>query len=144
MPQYEVRINETVNAPREKVFAFFADHKKFATLFGADCRVIKQSDDPNEPNGLGSVRQVGPGPLSFDETIVGFDAPNSIQYSISRGGPLKNHIGIIDFSSRGANTRVEYVIRFDAKVPFTGKLIAKALTAAWKRSAPKVLARLGH
>jgi uncharacterized protein YndB with AHSA1/START domain len=143
MPQYEVRINETVNAPREKVFAFFADHEKFATLFGAGCRVVKKSSDPDQPNGLGSVRRMGPGPLSFDETIVGFEAPKSIQYSISRGSPLKNHIGIIDFSSRGPNTRVEYVIRFDSRIPFAGKLIAKALTAAWKRSAPKILARLG-
>lgn len=143
MPQYQVRINETVDAPREKVFAFFADHEKFATLLGGSCKRVKDGKDPAEPNGLGSVRRIGPGPLAFEETIVGFDAPSLIQYSITRGSPLKNHLGTIEFSSRGSSTRVEYVIRFDTKLPFTGKLIAKALGLAWKRSAPKILKQLG-
>lgn len=140
MPQHEVRIHETIQAPRDQVFAFFADHEKFATLFGGTCKRIKDGSD--EPNGLGSVRRLGPGPLSFDETIVTFDKPARIEYQVTRGSPIKNHLGSINFMSVGETTQVDYVIHFDAKIPGTGGFIAWLLGWAWKQNAPKRLARI--
>jgi len=140
MPQHEVKIHETVQAPRDQVFAFCADHEKFATLFGGNCKRVK--DGQGEPNGLGSVRRMGPGPLSFDETIVTFDKPSRIEYQVTRGSPIKNHLGSISFMSVGETTQVDYVIRFDARIPGTGAFIAWLLGWAWKKNAPRKLARL--
>lgn len=140
MPKHEVVLQETVKAPRDKVFAFFADHEKFVSLFGGACTRIKEGRD--EPNGLGSVRRLLPGLLSFDETIVKFDKPSVIHYQITRGGPLKNHLGMIEFTDLGSQTRVDYVIRFDGKLPGIGTLVEFLLRKGWKANAPRRLAKL--
>lgn len=142
MPQHEVRIHENIDAPVEQVFAFFADHQNFARLFGGGCTRVK--DGAGDVNGLGSVRRIGPGPLSFDETIVAFEPGKRIDYQITRGSPLKNHLGTLKFQSAGRSTRLDYVIRFDGKFPLIGGLVAKALAAAWRKNAPKQLARLSR
>ncbi len=136
-PQH-LHFTATVNAPREKVFAFFADHEKFVTLFGAKCR--RSRDGEGEVNGLGSVRTAGSGFMAFDETIVRFDKPSRIDYQITRGSPLKNHKGEIRFSEIGPMTQVDYQIQFEGKFPFIAWLVARMLRKAWAAQAGKVLA----
>lgn len=140
MPQHEVKIRETIPAPREQVFEFFADHQKFTTLFGGGCQRIK--DGEQEPNGLGSIRRIGPGPFGFEETIVAFERASRIDYQVTRGSPIKNHLGSIRFSDAGSGTQIDYVIRFDAKIPGTGGFIAWLLGWGWRRNAPAKLARI--
>lgn len=141
MPQQEVHIRETINAPVEKVFGFFADHEKFSHLFGSPCKRIK--DGAGDVNGLGSVRRLGGnGPLSFDETIVLFEPGRRIDYEVTRGSPIKNHRGTIKFTAAGNRTELDYVVRFDPKIPGTGGLIAGLLGRMWKTNAPKILSRL--
>src|SRR3546814_16897299 len=65
MPKHEVRLHEQINAPNERVFDFLSDHHHFVSLFGARCPVVGEGSDPSQPNGVGSVRRVGPGPWSF-------------------------------------------------------------------------------
>lgn len=140
MSQQQIRQHVRIRAPIDRVFAFFADHERFITLMGGRCRRIVDGQD--EPNGLGSVRRIGPGPLSFDETIVTFDKNARIEYAITRGGPIRNHRGTIDFRDDRGATVVDYVIRFEPKIPLTGGLIAKGLKLAWQLNAPKALAKL--
>ncbi|HSW13694.1 MAG TPA: SRPBCC family protein [Solimonas sp.] len=140
MPKHEVRLSARVNAPVEKVFAFFADHEKFTSLFGSRCSRIR--DGQGDPNGLGSVRRLGSGLLSFDETIVAFVPNQQIDYQVTRGSPIKNHLGQIRFHSDGDGTAIDYVIRFDVKIPCTGGLIERMLDSGWNSKAPAVLKRL--
>ena len=140
MPKHKVVIKEVVNAPVAKVFEVFADHQSFAGLLGGSCTRIQEGAD--EPNGLGSVRRILPGPLSFDETIVKFERNKSIHYQITRGGPLNNHIGVIEFTDLGGKTQVDYVIRFDGKFPGIGTLVEFALGKAWAANGPRKLAKL--
>lgn len=139
MPQ-EVRFRATVQAPRERVFAFLADHQKFARLFGGTCTRIK--DGQGDINGLGSVRRMGPGPLAFEETIVTFVPNTRIEYTVTRGSPIKNHLGTVDLSDAGSGTAIDYVIRFEPKIPGTGGAIAALLRTALKANANKALATL--
>lgn len=137
----EVRFQTTVKAPRERVFAFLADHQKFARLFGGTCTRIK--DGEGDVNGLGSVRRLGPGPLSFDETIVTFEPSTRIEYTVTRGSPIKNHLGTVDLSDApGGGTAIDYVIRFEPKIPCTGGAIAALLRTALKVNANKALSTL--
>jgi len=139
--KHEVRISEQVRAPLDTVFAFFADHHQFVSLFGARCTVIRTADGA-EPNGVGSIRRIGPGPLSFDEEIVVFERASRIDYMIVRGGPLKHHRGTIRFKAVPDGTAVDYVIRFDSRVPGLGGLLVKGLQRIWAREARKTLAAL--
>jgi len=144
MPKHEVRFHEQIEAPIECVFEFLSDHQNFASLFVGHCTRIRVGDDSTELNGVGSIRRIGPGPLSFDEKIVAFDRPSRIDYTIVRGGPLKNHLGSIRLHSADGGTALDYVIRFDGKLPGLGMASALALKAAWKQKARKAMAPLGR
>ena len=138
---HEVRFKTTVQAPRERVFAFLADHQKFARLFGGTCTRVK--DGQGDVNGLGSVRRLGPGPLAFEETIVTFEPNTRIEYTVTRGSPIKNHLGTVDLSDAAkGGTAIDYVIRFEPKIPCTGGAIATLLRVALKANANKALATL--
>jgi ribosome-associated toxin RatA of RatAB toxin-antitoxin module len=121
-------------ASPEAVFNHFADHEKFGKIFGGSAKRVKDGND--EPNGLGSVRYINL--LGFEETIVAFDRPNAIDYAITKGGPLKNHLGQIRFVPVDGGTRVDYDIRFESKVPLLGYLVAAALKGAYTRGIRKV------
>ncbi|MDM4770647.1 SRPBCC family protein [Solimonas sp. SE-A11] len=137
MPRYEVRLAATVRAPVSEVFEFFADHERFTTLFGSSGLRIREGE--LETNGIGSVRRIGSGSSSFDETIVAFEPNRRIDYQVTRGSPIKNHLGQIQFSTDHGATKIDYLIRFDPKIPCTGKLLVLALQLMWRRNAPKRL-----
>lgn len=139
MPQQTVRFEQFFAAPREKVFAWFADHEKFGTIWPGRTRRIQESADPREPNGLGSVRQIASGGMVFEETITAFDAPARIEYRITRGGPIKNHRGELVFTEVDGGTKLSYVIEFDPKVPLTGGLIASVLCTSFHRGIPRAV-----
>lgn len=132
-----------VNAPVEKVFRFFANHADFTRLFGAtSCEVIKKSHDG--ANGLGSVRRIKQGGLSFDEEIVVFEPNQRIEYKIVRYGllPMRQHHGVIQFKSRNGGTQVFYTIRYEGLFPLVGELINRSIANAWRQHAPPLLTRL--
>ena len=127
MAKYSIDIDETINLPRSRVFAVFADHNSFGKMLGAPIKRIQDSQDA-DPNGLGSVRKIGIGPIGLEETIINFEPDSLIEYTITSISPISNHLGRIRFSDAGDTaTRVQYTITFDDKVPFLGKLVAPAL-----------------
>jgi len=144
MPQQTVRFEQFFTAPREKVFAWFADHEKFGKVWPGRTRRLHASADASEPNGLGSVREIKGGGSTFEETITAFDPPALIEYQVTRGGPIKNHIGRMRFTESEGGTTLDYTIEFDPKVPFTGGLIASVLCAAWQRGVQKAVEGLAR
>ncbi|WP_166268934.1 SRPBCC family protein [Marinobacter caseinilyticus] len=127
MATYIIEIEDTFSIPREKVFALFADHKRFGELLGAPVKRIKDSDQA-DPNGIGSVRKIGIGPIGLEETVIGFDPDSLIEYTITSLSPLRNHMGRIRFADTAdGQTQVRYTITFEDIIPFTGKLIHAAL-----------------
>ena len=138
MAAYKIEIDETFNVPRKKVFALFADHQRFGKMIGAPVKRIKDSDQA-DPNGAGSVRKVGLGPLSIEETVLEFEPYSLIEYTITSTGPIKNHIGRIHFSDTSdGQTRLRYTISFDDVVPLTGKLIRSSLELGLRRGIRRV------
>jgi uncharacterized protein YndB with AHSA1/START domain len=133
MPQQSVRFEQFFAAPRERVFAWFADHETFGRLWPGRTRRIHESADASEPNGLGSVREVRAGGMAFEETITAFDPPSHIEYRITRGGPIKNHRGELRFTAVDGGTKLDYTIEFDPRVPLTGGLIASVLCTSFQR-----------
>ena len=130
----------TVAAPREAVFALFADHSRFTQLFGSASR--RRVDAPgDDANGLGSVRTIGRGLLAFDETIVRYQPPELIHYRITRGSPLKNHLGRIAFIEQDGQTLVDYRIDFDGRLPLIARLVAWMLRRQWRDIALPSLSR---
>ncbi len=138
MASYSIEINETFDVPRSRVFALFADHKRFGQLLGAPVKRIKDSDQA-DPNGIGSVRKIGIGPIGLEETILSFEPDSLIEYTISSLSPIKNHFGRIRFDDTPEGlTLVNYTIRFDDIVPFTGKIVSNTLEQGIRRGIKRV------
>ncbi|MBI3171792.1 MAG: SRPBCC family protein, partial [Hydrocarboniphaga effusa] len=91
------------------------------------------------PNGLGSVREIRSSGFTFEETITAFDPPQRIEYRITRGGPIKNHLGRLLFSEVPGGTQLDYTIEFNPRLRLTGGLIASILCASWHRGVQRTI-----
>lgn len=138
MASHKIEIDETFDVPRHQVFALFADHQSFGKLLGAPVKRIRDSDQA-DPNGVGSVRKIGIGPIGVEETITSFEPETLIEYTIISLSPLKNHFGRIRFDSPSeTTTRVHYTVYFEDAIPLTGALVRSALNQALKRGMRRV------
>ncbi len=143
MPSQQVHFQQFFAASPAQVFAYFAEHEKFGRIWSGRFRRIKDGQDPAEPNGLGSVREIKAVGPPFEETIVVFEPAKRIEYVVSRGSPIKNHRGVILFKEASGGTQLDYTISFDPKIPLTGGLIARVLRSGWKRGVQRAMADLG-
>lgn len=138
MAMYRIEIDETVDVPRRKVFALFADHHRFGKLLGAPVKRIKDSHQA-DPNGIGSVRRIGIGPVGLEETVTNFEPDSLIEYTITSMSPIRNHLGRIRFEDTPeGKTRVSYTISFEDRLPFTGKVVSAALEQGIRRGIKRV------
>lgn len=130
MRAHWVHVQRDLSAPVDQVFDHLAEHENLATLFGAKVKRLK--DGTPERNGVGSARELKVGPLpSFDETVTQYTPGELIEYKITRGGVLKDHVGIMKFSpAAGGGTHLDYRIRVAAKGPLAplSAVVAKSLT----------------
>ena len=116
------------SVPAQKVFSFFSDHNRMGEIFPAFIRRVKDSPDPKNCNGLGSVRLLITVPLFFRETITQYTESSLIEYKITSGSPLKNHVGTMKFIDlENGSSRLDYTIEFDALIPKTGFILKNLL-----------------
>ncbi|HEX2679298.1 MAG TPA: hypothetical protein VHM19_21755, partial [Polyangiales bacterium] len=54
--------------PVAALFAHLSVHENLASVFGMPITRLQAGSDPNEPNGVGSVRLLKLGPLGIQET----------------------------------------------------------------------------
>ena len=140
MAKQHIDLIQEFKAPVDTIFAELTDHVKFGKLLNAKItRIVDGQGD--DPNGLGSVRKITPVPLAdFEETVVTFKPNELMEYAVSQGSPIKNHIGCMEFSAIDAgggreSTRVRYTITFEPRlpIPFLGGLLKKAIEAPVKK-----------
>ena len=123
------------------VFSFFSDHNRLKEIYPAFIKRIIDSPNPTNCNDVGSSRLIISLPFIFQETIIKYDAPNYLEYKITLGSPLKNHIGKMNFIALSpTKTRLDYVIEFEPYIPFTG-FIANQINTKVVQDALSNLAR---
>lgn len=138
MASHRIEVDETFDAPRHLVFALFAEHQSFGKLLGTPVRRIRDSDQA-DPNGVGSVRKIGLGPIGVEQTITSFEPETLIEYTIISLSPLKNHFGRIRFDSpTETSTRVNYTVYFEDAIPLTGAVVHSVLDQVLKRTMRRV------
>lgn len=142
MPSQTVELSATIEADPESIYDFLIDHESFGRIWPSTMTRIRDSDEPGNPNGVGSVRLVKQGLLQFEETHITCERPRLIQYRVTRGGPIKNHLGSIRLIPDASGTRIHYTIEFDPKIPCTGCLIACLLKRDWARGIAPVAREL--
>ena len=128
MRAYRVHVSHDFAKPPERVFAYMSEHENLGPLFGANVTRVRDGD--TERNGVNSVRRLKVGPLPpFEETVHEFVPGERIVYRITKGGPLKNHVGVLEFSpTPGGGTHLEYNIRIASVIPGLAPIVASGLT----------------
>ncbi|MDX1495946.1 MAG: SRPBCC family protein [Salinisphaeraceae bacterium] len=142
MPKQLVKLDAVIHADRNKVYDFLCDHESFGRIWPGKTTRIRDGDEPGLPNGIGSIRRIEVGPISFEETHIQCQRPELIQYRITRGSPIKNHLGTIKLIDEEGSTRIDYEIEFEAKIPCTGGLIARSLKRDWEKGIKPIIQEL--
>ncbi|MFW2161608.1 SRPBCC family protein [Acinetobacter beijerinckii] len=128
-----ITVKKEFRAPIAEVFELFSKHATYNQAF-APLQVIrvKDSADPQRPDGIGSVRRMGFGPIKpIQEEITFLDENKRIEYKLINNPLVKHHLGQIDFKEiTPFITLVTYKIEFTAKAPFVSKLVLAQLKAA--------------
>lgn len=136
----QVRVVQDFPQPVEEVFAYLSEPKNLEPLFGAKIKPLSQGSD-GTPNGTGASRELRVGPLpAFVETNTEVIPNELIRYTITKGGVLKDHEGVMRFSPQGSGSRLEYTIDFDGKAPGIGPFVKMMLTRNITRALQKYAA----
>lgn len=128
-----IQVKQEFNAPLETVFELLSKHATYNQVFApVQVERIKDAADPQRPDGVGSVRKMGIGPVKpLQEQITLLDVNERIEYQIIKNPLIKHHLGMIEFKAIDANkTLVTYTIELQARAPFVSKLILAQLKLA--------------
>lgn len=124
-----IYIEQSFTQSVQDVFKKLSDHESLGQIIGADIIRVRDSESGN-PNGLGSVRRIAAAPApAFEETITKFVENKEIEYRVTKGSPVKDHLGCILFESTDSGCKLEYSIQFEPKlaIPLWGRLLRYAI-----------------
>ena len=138
MRAHHVHVERRFARPPERVFDYLAEHENLADIFGAKITRLHDGQD-GQRNGVGSVRRLQIGSLPpFEETVTEFVRPERIVYRITKGSPLRGHVGVMTFSPVGEGTALVYDIRLASPVPGLALLVRLSLTRSVTRGLERV------
>ncbi len=132
---HAIQIKKEFNAPVAQVFELLSKHATYNIAFAPMQVVrIKDSTDPERPDGVGSVRRMGIGPIKpLQEQITVLEPNQRIEYKIIKNPLIKHHLGTLEFQQVADNkTLVTYRIELQVRVPFVSKVILAQLKTAIK------------
>ncbi len=136
-----IQMTQEFNAPQQVIFDYLSDHNNLSSVLNANITRIKDADGDN-PNGLGSVRSIKLGIEILQETVVTFDAPNLIEYTISSNAPINYHLGRLAFSSPTKNkTRLVYTIQLESKFAIIDPVVSFLLQTTINNGLKKLAAK---
>lgn len=141
-----IQVKKQFDAPLEQVFELLSKHATYNIAF-APVQVVRVKDavDQQHPDGLGSIRRIGFGPVKpLQEEITVFEENQRIEYKIIKNPLIKYHVGVIEFQALSADkTLVTYTVELQARVPFVSKLILAKLKQVIKIGLSKLAKSLG-
>ena len=130
-----IQVKKEFNAPIEQIFNLLSKHATYNIAFAPiQVERVKDSTDPERPDGVGSVRRMGFGPVKpLQEQITRMDVNQRIEYQIIKNPLIKHHLGIIEFDAINENkTLVTYTIELQARAPFVSQIILAQQKSAIK------------
>ena len=133
-----VHVTHTFTSDPATVFDKLSEHENLGPVFGA--KITRVNDGTTSRNGVGSTRKLKIGPLpAFEETTTVSEPHALIEYTITKGSPLKNHWGkqVLTPTAAGGTT-LDYTIGFDLAVPGAAPVVGKVLTGAITKGLPKL------
>ena len=121
--------NRTINAPIEKVFDAFTDHRGYARMTPLRSSTLEREGEP-APNGVGAVRKLALAGPPIVEEVVGYERPTYFAYKALKGLPVKEHLGEVRLRDVGGATEMTYTVAYTASVPRTEPVVGAVLRQA--------------
>ena len=143
MARQQIIMTQLFNAPVKTIFEILTDHVSFGEVINANVKRVVDSQGDNK-NGVGSVRRISTFPApAFEETVITFEPNQLMEYVISKGSPIKNHKGRMEFSDEQGKTRLVYTIDYEPKLPFIllGAILKKAIGKPIRKGLMRVAER---
>ncbi len=122
-------IAQHFDAPVDAVFARFDTHEKLNRLFAPlQAERVRAGNHPSQPDGVGSVRRLGFGPVKpLAEEITAFEPGQRIEYRIVGNPLVRHHRGEMRFEPKNGGTEVQYTVELDFALPLVGGLLLAVL-----------------
>lgn len=135
-----IDIRKDFSLPVDKLFAHLSEHENLETIFHPT-KIRRIADGQGARNGVGSAREMRAlGGPAFVETVTAYRENELIEYRITRGSPLKNHLGVMRFSATPTGSRLHYTIEFEGKFPLIGLLIRTVLERGIRQGLTRIRA----
>jgi uncharacterized protein YndB with AHSA1/START domain len=121
------------------VFEALSAPENLSRVMGA--KVTRVRDGDESPNGVGLVRRLKIGPLpAFEETVTATEPYSLIEYTITKGTPMKRHWGLQRLTpTSDGGTELDYRIGFDAPAPGMAAVVGKVITMQLSRGLPQLV-----
>lgn len=121
-----IEVERLIPAPRDKVWAILADHEGMRKWMPVR-EVVRRRPGSPDPNGVGAVRTIRGMGLVIEEQVTAFEPGERLEYVVTEGAPIRDHLGEVRLSPEAGGTRVRWTVRFRPVVPGTGWLLRAAL-----------------
>lgn len=138
------RVQQYFAQKPEQVFATFSKHSIYADAFWPlQIQRVKDAADPQNPDGLGSVRAMGFGPLKpVREQITAIEPSRLIEYKLINNPLVSHHLGRLEFAAQGEGTLLTYTIEFVGKLPLSSIIVSTNLKVLVKLGLAKIARKL--
>lgn len=134
-----IHIRQWFRARPEEIFERFCHHDGLGDIWPGRIRRIHPGLD--QPDGVGSVREVKLPGLRFREQVTEYRPPALIAYHLVSGLPLvTHHFAVMRFRGEGVGTILDYRIELDARF-MAAPLIAQVMEEALKPGIRRLAAR---
>jgi uncharacterized protein YndB with AHSA1/START domain len=132
-----IDITHEFSAPVDQVFGHLSEHENLGPIFGI--RVERAKDGNTDRNGVGSIRRLSlNGLMPFEETVTDFKENELIEYTITKGTPIKDHLGTMRFSAtESGGTKLHYVINIDGPpiiIPLVAMQLRRSIAAGLRKA----------
>jgi len=133
-----VHVRHTYRSDPATVYEALSEHENLGPVMNA--KVTRVNDGESSRNGVGSTRRLKIGPVAFEETVTAAEPYSLIEYTITKGTPMRGHWGVQRLTpTADGGTELDYRIGFDAPAPGMAALVGKVITIQLNRGLGKLV-----
>ena len=112
-----VAVSKWIEASPQGVWDLYTDHVSWQRWAGLGRVRLAETGSP-ERDGAGCVREISRLGFRVLERVEEFEPPTRMTYRVVGGMfPVRNHLGVVEFSAEGAGTRVDWSCEFESAIP---------------------------
>lgn len=133
-PLQHVEVEHRYSATPAEVWGVYTDHagwSGWAGVPGSRLLIPGRAD----PNGVGSVRELGRWPITSREEVIDFEPPRRMTYRLVGGAiRLRDHLGEVVIEPDGDGTRLVWRCHFRAPLPGLGGFLRAGIELFFRRA----------